>query len=52
MSEAVGWVRRQLPGIVALVLVTGLFLVARLLRRRWRARRGTGRSRWSPAACR
>jgi len=30
MSEAVGWARRQLPGIVALVLVTGLFLVARL----------------------
>lgn len=30
MSEAVGWVRRQLPGIVALALVAGLFLVARL----------------------
>ncbi|MEV7970187.1 FG-GAP-like repeat-containing protein [Sphaerisporangium sp. NPDC088356] len=30
MTATLGWLRRQLPGIVALVLVTSVFLVARL----------------------
>lgn len=30
MSATVGWLRRQLPGIVALVLVAGLFVVSRV----------------------
>lgn len=30
MSATVGWLRRQLPGIIALALIVSLFLVARL----------------------
>ncbi|WP_405146025.1 CRTAC1 family protein [Sphaerisporangium sp. NBC_01403] len=30
MTATLGWLRRQLPGIVALVLVTSVFLIARL----------------------
>ncbi|MFC6079829.1 FG-GAP repeat domain-containing protein [Sphaerisporangium aureirubrum] len=30
MTATVGWLRRQLPGIVALVLITSVFLIARL----------------------
>ncbi|MCT9933228.1 CRTAC1 family protein [Planotetraspora sp. A-T 1434] len=30
MTGTLGWLRRQLPGIVALVLVTSVFLIARL----------------------
>src|SRR2546427_11710506 len=30
MTATLGWLRRQLPGIVALALVTGLFIVSRV----------------------
>lgn len=30
MTATVGWLRRQLPGVVALVLITSVFLIARL----------------------
>jgi hypothetical protein len=30
MTATVGWLRRQLPGIVALALVAGLFVVSRV----------------------